>query len=283
MQDKHPIDAYTLVHGLFGFICQRLGVSQQNTVAVAFLYEVVEPFIIRFMREDLKMNAWGYESALNIAIDVLIADIGWRLGEKSQTRSNPKVAKKIIRDSKGRKIPQKYLAGYKGERLEERKKEIEQRRDEYQDALETYGDEDNFPKKTLQKLYRPFKTDKGIKTKRSSYTDEAKKRGFTGSISNKAKVASEYYGGKIDPRILKEVNSRGMAAAISSGHRPGANAHSWGIARVNSFLVGGKTFFTADKDLATRGIVHKETKKTIVPPLPEEVQAAIKKERFWKG
>jgi ribosomal protein S18 acetylase RimI-like enzyme len=185
------------------------------------------------------------------------------------SRSNPKVAKKVIRDSKGRKIPQKYLARYKGKKLTQRKKEIEQRRDEYQKALDKYGDEDNFPRATLQKLYRPFKTDKGVKSKRSSYTVEAKKRGFTGSIANKAKQASKYYGGKVSQAVLKEVNARGMAAWASGGHRPGQTSHSWGIARVNSFLVGGKTFFTSDKDLASK--------------LPKKVQTAIKKKRHWKG
>lgn len=183
--------------------------------------------------------------------------------------STVKVAKKVIRDSKGRKIPAKYLKGYKGKKLTQRKKEIEQRRDEYKKALEKYDDEDNFPKSVIKKLYRPFETDKGIKSKPSSYTVEAKRRGFTGSISNKAKQASEYYGGKIPQSVLKEVNARGMAAWTSGGHRPGQTSHSWGIARVNSFLVGGKTFFTADKGLASK--------------LPEEVQTAIKKERHWKG
>ena len=124
-------------------------------------------------------------------------------------------------------------------------------------------------RQTLKKLYRPFKTDKGIKSKPSSYTVEAKKRGFTGSLANKAKQASKYYKGKIPKSILEQVRKRGMAAWASGGHRPGQTSHSWGNARVNSFLVGGKTFFTADKGLASQ--------------LPKNVQAAIKKKRHWKG
>lgn len=161
------------------------------------------------------------------------------------------------------------MAGYNKTDRKKRIKEIEQRRDEYQNALDKYGDEDDFPKSVLKKLYRPFKTDQGVKSKRSSYTVEAKRRGFKGSIANKAKQASKYYGGKIPPSVLKEVNARGMAAWASGGHRPGQTSHSWGVARVNSFLVGGKAFFTSDKDLATK--------------LPKKVQAAIKKERHWKG
>lgn len=49
-------------------------------------------------------------------------------------------------------------------------------------------------------------------------------------------------------RILKQVYDRGMAA-WKGGHRPGVNSHAWAFARVNSFIVGGKTRHTADKDL----------------------------------
>lgn len=48
--------------------------------------------------------------------------------------------------------------------------------------------------------------------------------------------------------ILKKVYDRGMAA-WKGGHRPGANSHQWAFARVNSFIVGGKTRKTADADL----------------------------------
>ena len=165
------------------------------------------------------------------------------------------------RDSKGRFIPARYLSGYKGKKLKERIAEIEQRRDEYQAALDKYGDEDQFTQKVLRKLYRPFETDKGVKSKRSKYTQEAKKRGFVGSVDEKAKLASKYYGGFIDPEILDEVNARGKAAWASGGHRGGQTPFSWGIARVNSFLVGGKTFWTSDADL--------------VRQLPKDVALAI--------
>ena len=48
--------------------------------------------------------------------------------------------------------------------------------------------------------------------------------------------------------ILKKVYDRGMAA-WKGGHRPGASSHAWAFARVNSFIVGGKTRKTADADL----------------------------------
>jgi hypothetical protein len=38
-------------------------------------------------------------------------------------------------------------------------------------------------------------------------------------------------------------------AAWKTGHRPGATPHQWAYARINSFITGGKTRTTADKDL----------------------------------
>lgn len=62
------------------------------------------------------------------------------------------------------------------------------------------------------------------------------------ALQKKAKQSGIPYG------ILKKVYDRGMAA-WKGGHRPGANSHQWAFARVNSFIVGGKTRKTADADL----------------------------------
>lgn len=62
------------------------------------------------------------------------------------------------------------------------------------------------------------------------------------ALEKKAKASGIPYG------ILKKVYDRGMAA-WKGGHRPGASSHAWAFARVNSFIVGGKTRKTADADL----------------------------------
>jgi hypothetical protein len=62
------------------------------------------------------------------------------------------------------------------------------------------------------------------------------------ALEKKAKASGISYG------ILKQVYDRGMAA-WKGGHRPGVNSHAWAFARVNSFIVGGKTRKTADADL----------------------------------
>ena len=62
------------------------------------------------------------------------------------------------------------------------------------------------------------------------------------ALAKKSKASGIPYG------ILKKVYDRGMAA-WKGGHRPGASSHAWAFARVNSFIVGGKTRKTADADL----------------------------------
>jgi hypothetical protein len=51
--------------------------------------------------------------------------------------------------------------------------------------------------------------------------------------------------------ILKQVYNRGMAAWVT-GHRTGATQSAWAFARVNSFLTKGKTWYSADADLAKK-------------------------------
>ena len=60
--------------------------------------------------------------------------------------------------------------------------------------------------------------------------------------------------------ILKDVYDRGKAA-WRTGHRPGTTPEQWGHARVNSFLTGGKTRRTADKDLWKKAQAAKKKKK----------------------
>ena len=62
------------------------------------------------------------------------------------------------------------------------------------------------------------------------------------AVKNKAAKSGISYA------ILKKVYDRGMVA-WKGGHRPGATPQQWALARVNSFLTGGKTRRTADADL----------------------------------
>lgn len=97
------------------------------------------------------------------------------------------------------------------------------------------------------KAYVPFKSDKGAKTRKSSYTERFHKKypGVKG-LSEIAKATG------VSKSVLEKVYDRGMAA-WRTGHRPGASQQAWGMARVYSFVLKGKTYRTADKDLATTG------------------------------
>ncbi len=94
------------------------------------------------------------------------------------------------------------------------------------------------------KAYTPWKTDQGVKTRKSSYSARFhKKHPNAKTLPEISKVT------KVPLKTLRTVYNRGMAA-WRTGHRPGASAHAWGMARVHSFASKGKTYRTADSDLA---------------------------------
>jgi hypothetical protein len=140
------------------------------------------------------------------------------------------IKKKIseLRKTKGKiYAPMKYFKGLKTE------KEVEQR---YM--------------KMLQSNYKPFPTDVGKIVKPSKYTKAFQKefpKAF--SLSSKAKVTG------VPLSVIKKVYDKGLAA-WRTGHRPGATQQAWGYARVHSFLMRGKTFYTTDKTLVEEAMKH---------------------------
>jgi len=94
------------------------------------------------------------------------------------------------------------------------------------------------------RAYTPWKTDKGVRTKTSSYTSRFRKRCPTAKTLPEVSRCT-----KVPTKTLRKVYNRGMAA-WRTGHRPGASQHAWGMARVHSFVLKGKTYRTADADLA---------------------------------
>ena len=103
--------------------------------------------------------------------------------------------------------------------------------------------------------YKGFKTDIGVKTKRSGYTAKWKSK-FPKALSleEKSKVTG------VPLKYIKESYNRGMAA-WRTGHRPGATEQQWGYARVHSFLLCGKTYHTTDSDIAKNAIEHSKSAK----------------------
>lgn len=125
-------------------------------------------------------------------------------------------------------LPLKYFKGLSAKKKTLRKKEIKK-----------------FGSKSWRNAsaYKGFATDKGIKTKKSHYTSNWQKRfPEAKSLKSKAKATG------VPLHYVEECYNRGLAA-WRTGHRPGATQQQWGYARVHSFLLCGKTHFSADADL----------------------------------
>ena len=129
----------------------------------------------------------------------------------------------------GRYWPEKYHRGLSAEQNAQRKRSATRR------AKMSWKN---------PKAYVPWKSDKGAKTRRSSYTSK-----FHAKYPDAKTLPEIAKATGISKSVLQEVYDRGMAA-WRTGHRPGASQHAWGMARVHSFVMKGKTWRTADKDLA---------------------------------
>ena len=128
--------------------------------------------------------------------------------------------------------PPKYYRGLTKKQALERKKEIQR-----------FG----AMNWTNSKAYVGFKTDKYVKTKKkSSYTLQWNKL-FPDAKSLKERSAVT----GVPLKYIKHV-SRKALAAWRSGHRPGATQQQWTYPRVSSFLLCGKTHYTADAAVVRR-------------------------------
>tara|TARA_Y100000385_G_scaffold285013_1_gene344144 strand:- start:1276 stop:2280 length:1005 start_codon:yes stop_codon:yes gene_type:complete len=99
--------------------------------------------------------------------------------------------------------------------------------------------------------YKPFKSDKGKKTKPSSSTlkfkkmfgelNEDEQQLFAEKLSAKIRKSLKSKAAKANAPMgaLTTIYNKGLAA-WRTGHRPGASQHAWAMGRVNSVLTGGK-------------------------------------------
>ena len=124
--------------------------------------------------------------------------------------------------------PKKYFAGLSKQNARTRKKEIKR-----------------FGKKSFKdpSAYIGFKTNNGIKTKKSNYT-----RKFQSMFPRAKTLKQKSQATGVPVKYLRESYNRGMAA-WRTGHRPGASQQQWGYARVHSILTCGKTYETTDSDI----------------------------------
>jgi hypothetical protein len=149
--------------------------------------------------------------------------------------------------AKKTKVPKKYTSGLSKKTKSEREEQIRKRAKASRAGKPSYA---------------PMKGDAKAKTKPSKYTTQAKKSGLKDKISDEmgdrkgkeayVKAVAKATGYPVG--VLRTVHERG-ARAWATGHRPGASQAAWSRARVLSFVQGGKTTKTADKDL------HQKAKK----------------------
>jgi hypothetical protein len=111
-------------------------------------------------------------------------------------------------------------------------------------GLKTLKDVETRYKKMLKKTYTNFKTDEGIKTRTSSYTQKFRKK-YGQNVKSLPEISKAT---GVPLKTLQTIYNRGLAA-WRTGHRPGASPQAWGYARVHSFVMKGKTYYTADKNL----------------------------------
>jgi hypothetical protein len=133
-----------------------------------------------------------------------------------------------MRKTRKQYLPKKYFAGLSSRKKTQRRKEIAKF------GSMSWKD---------PKAYVGFKSDKGVKTRKSGYTADFK-RLFPDAKSLKEK--SDATG--VPLKYIQESYDRGMAA-WRTGHRPGATQQQWGYARVHSMLMCGKTHYSTDSDL----------------------------------
>lgn len=148
------------------------------------------------------------------------------------------INKRLVDTNKNKQAhPEKYFEGLDQETRKKRELVIEERRSRGVKP---------------PKLYEDLPGDESAKTKPSKYTKTELAERIREEVESSGKdefirAASKVTG--ISASILEQVYDRGLAAWATSGHRPGATAEQWAIARVYSFSQGGKTQKTADKDL----------------------------------
>lgn len=175
--------------------------------------------------------------------------------------------KRNTTDLAGRHIPDRYLDGLPPALQKQRIRELTESREAYH-----RGDFSELPTDvTARKM--------GL-VKQSAYTTVAKERGveWRGDPTDMATRILVNYGhrptaGEVRQlsEALRKVFSKGLAAWKSGGHRPGATAQNWAVARVNSVAVGGKAAWSTDsREFET---MPEQVRRTIQNRLDEVMSA----------
>jgi len=137
--------------------------------------------------------------------------------------------KKVDHDKDGQSHPEKYFTGLDEKTKIKREKEIEERKEE---GIKP------------PQLYEDLPGDKDAKTEPSKYTKTEgaqKVREETKDNSKEEFIRASSKVSGVAKDIIEEVYDKGLKAWSTSGHRPGATAQQWAIARVYAFLFDAKS------------------------------------------
>ena len=108
--------------------------------------------------------------------------------------------------------------------------------------------EKNRGEKKYSKTRTDLKYERKNSKKNSKYTKKWNSKYRSKSMTEKSSISG------VPLNILKKVYNRGLSAWRGGSHRPGASQQSWATARVNSFLLCGKTWQFPDHLLATEAM-----------------------------
>tara|TARA_B110000208_G_scaffold191991_1_gene261532 strand:+ start:4564 stop:4995 length:432 start_codon:yes stop_codon:yes gene_type:complete len=142
-------------------------------------------------------------------------------------------------------IPKRYLSGLsKKDKLTQKKNIMKARK--------------SYKSKKLTKKYVPRLKLKSFKSKTSSWTQKFHDM-YPGvkTIKDISKVVG------ISKKALLAVKKKGMGAYYSSGSRPNQTAQSWGLARMYSYILGGKTR-KIDREITKKYAVRFKHKSSMV-------------------
>jgi len=163
--------------------------------------------------------------------------------------------RQLIKEAELEEKAQKMPPGYKAKKGTARGTKLRQLTKQYQDAKKTPGKADDMAAMKARDNYeKRIAKRKDFKPRKSKYTEgEVMNEEMLRSLIREVLIAERKLSKKTNTALknkaekhnaplgaLKAVYRKGMGAFYSSGSRPGMGPHQWAMARVNSFLKGGK-------------------------------------------
>jgi hypothetical protein len=178
--------------------------------------------------------------------------------------------------------PARYHSGVADSTAEKRKAHFNKGAEKHWDDPSAYkpapGDAtaETKPSKYTKRYHQLFTKEGTVKHDKRFKFNRKKENPYFKELEESTDTALEKKASEtgVSKPILKQVYDRGVAA-WRTGHRPGTTPAQWGMARVNSFVTGGKTQKTTDADLWAKHKGKSESFLDDAKALMEEVESFI--------